>query len=86
LVSLFQIATLFGRYANLTLGGGSATSATIHREIVDKRHWVTQSQFTLSFALGRLTPGTNLLAFCTGIGWLIRGLPWCLGRLRPWAL
>jgi chromate transporter len=21
-----------------------------------------------------LTPGTNLLAFCTGIGWLLRGL------------
>jgi chromate transport protein ChrA len=48
----------------VTLGDGSATSATIHREIVDKRHWVTQSRFTLTF--DRLTAGTNFLAFCTG--------------------
>ena len=26
------------------------------------------------FALSRLTPGTNLLAFCTGIGWILRRL------------
>ena len=73
--SLVQIGSVFGRYANLTLGGGSATTAVIHTEIVDKRRWVSQGQFGLCFALGRLTPGTNLLAFCTGIGWLLRGWP-----------
>jgi len=26
----------------------------------------------LSYALSRLTPGTNLLAFCTAVGWLLR--------------
>jgi chromate transporter len=25
--------------------------------------------------LSRITPGTNLLSFCTGIGWLLRRLP-----------
>ena len=59
----------------MTLGGGSATTAVIHREIVEKREWVDNSKFTLSFALARLTPGTNLLAFCTGIGWLLGRLP-----------
>ena len=70
--SLPRIADVFVRYANFTLGGGSATTAVIHGEIVDRRHWVSEEQFALSFALGRLTPGTNLLAFCTGIGWLLR--------------
>lgn len=37
-----------------------------------KRRWVSEEQFALSYALGRLTPGTNLLAFCVGIGWLLR--------------
>jgi chromate transporter len=73
--TLTQIAVVFTRYANLTLGGGSATAATLHRELVEKRHWLTDEQFTLSFALGRVTPGTNLLAFCTGFGYLLRGLP-----------
>ena len=70
--TLWEIADVFIRYANLTLGGGSATSAVIHHEIVDKRKWVNDGQFTLSFALARLTPGTNLLAFCVGIGWILR--------------
>lgn len=70
--SLFQIGSMFTRYANLTLGGGSATTAVIHGEIVGKRRWVSEEQFALSFALGRLTPGTNLLAFCVDIGWILR--------------
>jgi len=71
--SLGKLALVFTRYANLTLGGGSATAATMHRELVVRRRWLTEDQFTLSFALGRVTPGTNLLAFCTGFGWIIRG-------------
>jgi chromate transporter len=72
MIRLTDIASVFIRYANLTLGGGSATTAVIHGEIVSKRHWLSKEQFALSFALGRLTPGTNLLAFCVGIGWLLR--------------
>ena len=70
---LLQIADVFARYGNFTLGGGSATVAVMHREILDKRHWVSGDQFNMSFALARLTPGTNLLAFGAGIGWLLRG-------------
>jgi chromate transporter len=42
---------------------------------------VTDQQFGLRYALGRLTPGTNVLAFCTGIGWLLSGLPGALVAL-----
>lgn len=59
----------------MTFGGGSATIATLHREIITKRNWVTQRQFDLSYALSRLTPGTNLLGFTTAMGWLVRGWP-----------
>ena len=70
--TLSQIGSVFARYANLTLGGGSATTAVIHGEIVSRRRWVSEEQFALSFAMGQLTPGTNLLAFCVGIGWMLR--------------
>lgn len=73
--SLSRIADVFVRYGNFTLGGGSATVAVLHREILDKRKWIGNDAFVLCFALARLTPGTNLLAFCTGVGWLLRGLP-----------
>jgi chromate transporter len=70
--SLIQIADVFTRYANFTLGGGSVTTAVLHRELLEKRRWLGKDDFTLSFALARLTPGTNLLAFCTAVGWLFR--------------
>jgi len=48
MIRLTDIASVFVRYANLTLGGGSATTAVIHGEIVSKRHWVSEEQFALS--------------------------------------
>jgi len=71
---LVKIAAVFCRYANFTLGGGSATVAVLHRELLDKRRWLSPDNFNLCFALARLTPGTNLLAFCTAVGWLLRGM------------
>ena len=72
--SLSQIANAFARYANFTLGGGSATISVLHRELMEKQRWINADNFSLCFALARLTPGTNLLAFCTGVGWLLRGI------------
>ncbi len=71
--TLAAIADVFVRYANFTLGGGSLTVAVLHRELLDKRRWMSVDNFTLCFGLARLTPGTNVLAFCTGVGWLLRG-------------
>jgi chromate transporter len=70
--SLRTLAAVFARYGNLTFGGGSATVATLHREIVEHRGWIEQHPFDLAYALSRLTPGTNLLAFSTAIGWMLR--------------
>lgn len=71
--TLRQIGSTFVRYANTTFGGGSATTAVLHRAIVDDRAWVAPERFGLIYALARLTPGTNLLALCTGLGWQLRG-------------
>jgi chromate transporter len=70
--SLIAIFAVFARYANLTLGGGSATIAVLRDQIVEKRRWVSELQFNLAYALSRLTPGTNLLAFCAATGWIVR--------------
>jgi chromate transporter len=71
--TLGGIGWVFTRYANLTLGGGGATTSVLHHELLEKRHWLDNDRFILCYALGRLTPGTNVLAFCTGVGWLLRG-------------
>ncbi len=70
---LHEIASVFARYGNLTFGGGSATIGVLQHEIETKRQWISRDQFHLCYGLSRVTPGTNLLAFCTGVGWLTRG-------------
>ena len=69
---LAAIAGVFARYANTTFGGGSATIAVLKEQILAKRSWISEAEFDLNYALSRLTPGTNLLAFCTATGWTTR--------------
>lgn len=43
------------------------------RELVETRRWLSSDKFDLAFALARITPGTNLIAFCAAIGEMICG-------------
>ena len=70
--ALAALAGVFARYANTTFGGGSATIAVLKEQVVRRRGWIDEGEFELSYALSRLTPGTNLLAFCTAAGWTAR--------------
>ena len=47
----------------------------IGREFVEKRGWLKQSQFDIAFSLGRVTPGTNIVAFVAAVGAILRGWP-----------
>jgi chromate transporter len=67
--SLRRFALLFLRIGNLTFGGGDPTMAAFHREMVVSRGWLSPERYALIYGLARATPGTNLLAFCAGIGW-----------------
>jgi chromate transporter len=84
--SLRELAVAFVLKANFTYGGGSATIATLHRDIVEKRRWLTEEPFQLSYALSRLTPGTNLLAFIACVGYLLRRMPGALVALLAGSL
>src|SRR5262245_43989587 len=68
-----ELSAIFFRIGGLTFGGGNAGIAAIHRELVDKRAWLTESQFQFCYALARVAPGTNLLAFCVAVGWSLLG-------------
>lgn len=54
-------------------GGGDPTIAILQREF-DQRGWLSPEKFAVAFGLARLTPGTNVLAFCAAAGWYILGV------------
>ncbi len=70
-LSLRRLLLLSLRAGNLTFGGGDPTMAVLQRELVNRRGWMTAEQYGLSFGLARITPGTNVLAFCAAAGWLL---------------
>jgi chromate transporter len=80
-LSITALARVFLRNGTFTFGGGDATTAALQRELVINRRWLSEHQFGACYAVSRVTPGTNLLAFCTAVGWALLGL-----RGALWAL
>ena len=74
-IDIKNIFHVFAAMGNLTFGGGNATVAVLHRDIVGRLSWITDEEFILSFAISRLSPGSNYFAFCVSIGWLLKKFP-----------
>lgn len=68
------------RDANRTFGGGTPTTEQLRRSFAT-RGWMSDEDHVHLYAVSRLTPGTNLLAYCTALGWRARGSS---GALATW--
>lgn len=73
--SLRRLFVIYLRTASLTFGGGDPIMAALQAELVSFRGWLSQEKYGLVYALARITPGTNILAFCAGTAWELRGWP-----------
>jgi chromate transporter len=77
---LTGVIRLFFRVGVTVFGGGDPTIAILQREFY-RREWLSPEKFAVAFGLARLTPGTNVLAFCAAAGWYLRGLPGALAAV-----
>lgn len=68
-----QIFWIAARDVNSTVGGGMAGIELLRRSFTS-RGWLTEQDYLLVMAVSRLTPGTNILAFCVALGWTFRRL------------
>jgi chromate transporter len=78
---LRALSALIFRLVNFTFGGGDPTMAALQRELVLRRKWLEPEKYGLAFALARVTPGTNVLAFCAAVSWYLRGWPGAVAAL-----
>jgi len=58
----------FASLSLLAIGGAISTVPEMHRILVLQHHWLLESQFNASFALGQAAPGPNVL-FVALLGW-----------------
>lgn len=79
--SLSGLSRLLLKHAAFTVGGGTVTMIALERDLVDDLHWLSRDRFRALYGLSRLTPGTNILALVTGIGWDFHRWPGALVAL-----
>lgn len=65
---LLELFWIFARLGAVTFGGGYAMLPILQRELVDKRHWVTEEELTDYYAIGQCTPGIIAVNTSTFIG------------------
>lgn len=60
----------------LKIGGsafGGSTQALVFREVVDRRHWMTEEQFLTGQAIAQVLPGANPVNLALYVGLKVRG-------------
>ncbi len=59
---------LFLTFAAIALQGFGGVLTIIQREMVDKRGWLTQKEFTEDWAVSQILPGGNVVNLCIILG------------------
>jgi chromate transporter len=71
--ALLTLASFFALMSLFAIGGANSAVPEIHRFAVNVQHWLSDQQFTASFALAQLTPGPNVI-LVTLIGFHVAGI------------
>lgn len=59
----------------ISFGGPAGQVALMHRELVDRRRWISESRFLHALNYCLLLPGPEAQQLATYIGWLFHGIP-----------
>src|ERR1700676_3051103 len=62
------------RIGLLSFGGPAGQIAMLHREVVDKRHWIGERRFLHALSFCNLLPGPEAQQLATYLGWLMHGV------------
>jgi chromate transporter len=61
------------RIGLLSFGGPAAQIALMHREIVDKKQWLSERQYLNALSFCMLLPGPEAMQLATYVGWRLHG-------------
>ena len=70
--TLVTLAGFFALMSLFAIGGANSAVPEMHRFAVDVQHWMTDRQFSDTFALAQLTPGPNVIIVAL-IGYHVAG-------------
>ncbi len=70
-----QAALWWLKLGFISFGGPAGQIATMHRELVDRRRWISEGRFQHALAYCTVLPGPEAQQLATYIGWLLHGIP-----------
>ena len=76
-----QIFLTYFKIGTFTLGGGYAMLPLIQREIVERKHWISEEEFVNMIALAQAAPGLIAVNSAIFIGWRCGGWKGVLGAV-----
>jgi chromate transporter len=73
LPQLSEFTRVFARIGLLSFGGPAAQIALMHRELVEQRGWLTESDYLRALSFCMMLPGPEAMQLATYSGWRLRG-------------
>lgn len=71
--SLADLTAVFLRIGLLSFGGPAAQISLMHREVVEKRGWLSEQDYLSALSFCMLLPGPEAMQLATWIGWRKHG-------------
>ncbi|KQB97930.1 chromate transporter [Loktanella sp. 1ANDIMAR09] len=69
-----ELIAVFGRIGLMSFGGPAAQIALMHKELVEKRDWLSEEQFLRALSFCMLLPGPEAMQLATYAGWKRQGI------------
>ena len=77
---IVELINVFALLSLLAVGGGTAVLPEMEHVTVERRHWVSDTQFAEIYSLGQLAPGPNMTCVAL-IGYEVSGVAGLLAVL-----
>jgi chromate transporter len=74
-VSLAEAARFWLRLGLVSFGGPAGQIALLHRELVERRRWLSERRYLHALNYCMLLPGPEATQLATYLGWLMHGVP-----------
>jgi len=73
-VGLWPLVNYFLKLGTIGFGGPAALVGFMHRDLVERRHWITEDTYKLSLALAQIMPGPLAAQTAIAIGYFEGGV------------
>jgi chromate transporter len=74
-LSLAQASRFWWQLGWVSFGGPAGQIALLHRELVERRRWLSERRYLHALNYCMLLPGPEAMQLATYLGWLLHGIP-----------